>query len=324
VLFDHPAFEAAALRAIERIRPDVIVVVLSRLGSLLEQIRRRFPAIPVVLDLIDALGANMRRRAERERWLAPLWRREAERLDAWDARLIERSAAATVVAERDRRALLNGAAALAPRAGAPAPESLERRLRVLPVGLELEDEMPRVSPRRETVVLTGNLGYFPTVEGARYFAGEVWPRLREMRPEVAWLLAGARPAKAIRDLGGLDGVDVLPNPADLGAVLAEASVSIAPLRAGSGTPIKILEAMAAGVPVVTTAAGRAGLDGLPEGAVEVADTAEDYAEKVALLLGEPERRRRQRALAWRWLRSRHHAPRVVERFEEQLRGLIAR
>ena len=316
-LFRHGAFEEAALRAVASIQPDVVVVVLSRLGHVHRALRRRYPRLPVVLDLIDALVANMRRRAEREKWLAPLWLREARRLDAWDAGLAQDSAAATVVAERDREALLEAV---------DARDQLDERLHVIPFGLDVPSG-PHVQNRPAsasgekpelTIVLTGNLGYFPTVEGARFFAQEVWPRVRQRHKGARWLLAGARPAKSIRDLATLDGVEVQANPPDLAAVLKDATVSIAPLRAGSGTPIKILEAMVAGVPVVTTPAGRDGLDELPEGAVTVADGAEAFADQVGDLLSDPERRHRQAETAWRWERDRHHLPRVGERFEALL------
>ncbi|MEO1369469.1 MAG: glycosyltransferase family 4 protein, partial [Acidobacteriota bacterium] len=276
LLYAHRSFRRAALRSVRRLAPDVVVVVLSRLGDLAEGLGDA--GVPVVVDLVDALGANMERRAERERWLSPLWRREARRLFDWDRRLVGRVAAATVVAERDRRAIL------APGPGAPGPprtpdgaeeaRDLAATLRVMPFGLDVPPPAPR-SAVDETVVLTGNLGYFPTVEGARWFAAAVWPRIRRRRPRARWVLAGSRPAPAIRAAASSEGVELVEHPPDLGVYLAAARVAIAPLRAGSGTPIKILEAMSRDVPVVSTSAGRDGLDGLPKGALAVADAAAD-------------------------------------------------
>lgn len=316
-LYDAPAFRRAVLEEVERTAPDVVILTLSRLGSLEPALR----GIPVVVDLIDALGANMRRRAERQPALGWLWEREARRLEVWEAELIERSALATVVAERDRLAL--------EKARRPAKLAGGGRLEVVPFGLDVPGGLParpEGSREKETVALTGNLGYFPTRDAARWFASGAWPALRAARPGCRWLIAGARPGppmeRLAREAGR--GVTLIADPPSLHDLLARATVSIAPLFAGSGTPIKILEAMALGVPVVTTPRGAAGLDALPPGAVAVAEDAGDFARAVEALLASPERRRQQADLAFRWLRGRHHLPRVAERFEALLAATVGR
>ncbi|MEM1177508.1 MAG: glycosyltransferase family 4 protein [Acidobacteriota bacterium] len=318
-LFEHAAFDAAVDRAVSRLSPDVVVVVLSRLGALAAQLcgprKAGGRSTPVLVDLVDSLGANMERRADRERWLAPLWRREARRLHAWDRDLLSKVRAATVVAERDRRAILDAG---------PDDQALEEKLRVAPFALDVAASAP---PRElagaadGAVVLTGNLGYFPTVEGARWFASAVWPLVRRRRPGARWVLAGSRPAPAIRAAASEPGVELVENPPDLGAILGEAAVAIAPLRAGSGTPIKILEAMAAGVATVTTPAGAEGLDELPEGCLAVASAPEDFADRVVDLLENRAAAAQQAASARRWLLARHHLPRAVGRFEAVLREI---
>ncbi|MEM8997593.1 MAG: glycosyltransferase family 4 protein, partial [Acidobacteriota bacterium] len=106
--------------------------------------------------------------------------------------------------------------------------------------------------------------------------------------------------------------------------LDRARVAIAPLRAGSGTPIKILEAMSKDVPVVTTPAGRAGLDELPDGSLAVADSAPDFADRVVGLLEDLDAGERQAALARRWLVARHDLPGVVAGFEALLGEVVDR
>ncbi|MEO1087023.1 MAG: glycosyltransferase family 4 protein, partial [Acidobacteriota bacterium] len=120
------------------------------------------------------------------------------------------------------------------------------------------------------------------------------------------------------------GVELVEHPPDLGVYLAKAAVAIAPLRAGSGTPIKILEAMSADVPVVTTSAGGDGLDELPDGGLAVADSAPDFADRVVNLLEDREAGVRQAALARRWLVARHDLPRVVAGFEALLEEVVDR
>lgn len=287
---------------LERFRPDVVVPVLSRVGWLTEP----DSGVPAVIDLVDSLGLNMENRARRQLLARPFLLWEARRVAAWDRRLVRRLAAAAVVSERDRRAIANG-----------APE-LTEKVHVIPFGIEVPEEPPE-PPGGRIVLLSGNLGYFPTVDGARWFADAVWPRLRERRPDLDWWLAGARPPRAIRRLGRLPGVRVHADPPDLAELRRRAAVAVVPLRSGSGTPIKILEAMADGVPVVTTSDGCRGLDGVADGAVAVADDPEGFAEAVARLAGDRPAALSQSRLAWEWVRERHALARVVEPFERLLR-----
>jgi len=69
-------------------------------------------------------------------------------------------------------------------------------------------------------------------------------------PEARWVLAGARPPRAVRRLAALPGVEVHPDVPDLDPYLAAATVAVAPMPTGSGVPMKVLEAWAAGIPVV--------------------------------------------------------------------------
>jgi glycosyltransferase involved in cell wall biosynthesis len=307
-LHRHRRFQRAVRREREEFRPDVAVVVLSRLGDVLEEL----DGVPAAVDMIDALSLNMAERARRERGVRQLlFRWEAARMSRWEQRVARQARFSTVVAERDRRALIAGV------------EELDSKVRVLPLGLPLAHQEPLAVARQPIVALTGNLGYFPTVDGTRWFARRVWPRVRDRHPEAEWWLAGSRPARAVRRLAELPGVRLFADPDDLSSIAHRAAVAIAPLSSGSGTPIKILEAIAASVPVVTTPRGAAGLDDLPAGAVLIADRPEDFADAVVRLLTDPDLARRQTVAARRWLQTRHDLEVVASDFEALLEEAIA-
>lgn len=302
-LYDVPGFDRAVGDTIDELEPDIAVGVLARLGPVLLDL-----PLPTVVDLVDCLGLNMAQRAVRQPWLRPFWLWESRRMLDWERRLVQRLDAATVVSERDRAALA-------------ASGPLDRLPEVVPLGLE-PSETP-AHGRRKVVLLSGNLGYFPTVEGALWFAREVWPRVLAAVPDAELWLAGSRPARPLVELAGRPGVRLLRDPEDLGAIRRQAAVAIAPLRAGSGTAIKILEAMADELPVVTTSFGHQGLDAIEGGEVRLADHPEDFAAAVEELLRAPEAAREQVQAASSWLWRRHALAASGDAFERLLERVAA-
>lgn len=307
-LFRQRTFYREIERQVEIFRPDVAVVLLSRLGDMVPALGD----VPVVLDFVDALALNMAHRAELDRRLGFVWRRESRSFQGWDPEVLSRIQLGTVVAERDRRSILD----------AVPPELQEQtaaKLKVLPFGLDLPDALPKVQAEsRPRMILTGNLGYFPTVDGALWLAEHVWPEVHRRRPDAVWQLAGSRPSAALGRLAERPGIELIENPPDLEPVRRGAAVSIAPLRSGSGTPIKILEAIASGVPVLTTVKGQEGLDEIPPGAVAVSDGAEEWIEVLCERLGGPGGDRTAVETAWAWLKDRHDLARLSGRFESLL------
>jgi glycosyltransferase involved in cell wall biosynthesis len=144
-------------------------------------------------------------------------------------------------------------------------------------------------------VFSGNMEYHPNRSAVRFFRREVWPLLRSRRPELVWRLVGKNP-EAVRAFTGDDSrIEVTGEVEDAVRELAKSKVAVVPLLAGSGTRLKILEAWAAGTPVVSTTIGAEGLpvrDGqhllLVNGASELAGAVErllacsDLREKLAV------------------------------------------
>jgi glycosyltransferase involved in cell wall biosynthesis len=152
-------------------------------------------------------------------------------------------------------------------------------------------EVPDPVGRREvsdppTVLFQGTLRYPPNAEGARFFVREVLPLLREAVPWVRLRLVGTT-APALAALDDPPAVTLVGQVPDIAAELAGADLVVVPLRFGSGTRLKVLEAFAQKVPVVSTALGAEGL-GVRDGVhLLVADTPVDLAAACARLLGDP-------------------------------------
>ena len=128
---------------------------------------------------------------------------------------------------------------------------------VYPNSIPLAPSPPRLE--ENVIIFSGNLEYHPNVAGVRYFRNEIWPELRARWPGLVWRLIGKNPQGVSRIVGGDPRIELTGPVADAIPELARAKVAIVPVLAGSGTRVKIIEAWAAGVPVVSTPLGAEGL-----------------------------------------------------------------
>jgi GT2 family glycosyltransferase/SAM-dependent methyltransferase len=146
----------------------------------------------------------------------------------------------------------------------------------------------RTTPPAATggVVFVAGFAHPPNVDAARWFVGEVFPRIRAVHPGVPLTLIGSHPAKSVRSLAG-EGVTVTGFVTDeqLEQYYATARVAVCPLRFGAGVKLKVVEAMHHGVPLVTTPIGAQGLNGV-DAVCDVAADAASFAAAVVRLLGD--------------------------------------
>lgn len=202
--------------------------------------------------------------------------RTAQLLRSLEDKLLARCDAHAVCSERERQSL----ASRAPGA----------RIEVIPNGVDVEyySEGSGRGERddRNAVLFVGSMDYGPNIEGAVLLVREVWPVLRARHPHLRLLLVGSRPAPEVRSLAQVPGVTVTGTVEDVRSYYREASAAVVPLRVGGGTRLKIMEAMACGVPVVSTTLGAEGL-GVEHGRdLLIADTAAEMAAAVASLVND--------------------------------------
>jgi len=157
---------------------------------------------------------------------------------------------------------------------------------VVPNGVDTGRFQPTPVPAAPRVVFTGALDTTPNADGALWFCQSVLPLVRAEFPGVQVDLVGARPGTDVLALGALPGVSVHPDVPTVEPFLAAGRVAVVPLRIGSGSRLKALEALAAGRPVVGTSIGLEGLDLRPGHEVLVADQPADFAAAVVRLLGD--------------------------------------
>jgi glycosyltransferase involved in cell wall biosynthesis len=134
------------------------------------------------------------------------------------------------------------------------------------------------------IVFSGNMEYPPNTSAVRFFRVRVWPLLRARWPGLVWRVLGKNPAAVAAYTSGDPQIELLGEIDDAVVELARARVAVVPLLAGSGTRLKILEAWAAGVPVVSTTLGAEGLPVRDGEHLLIADDAQSFAAAVSRLL----------------------------------------
>ena len=144
--------------------------------------------------------------------------------------------------------------------------------------------VPTVAAEPGALVFVANLSYLPSRDAVLYFGREIFPRIRNEMPSVKWYVVGEDPESVRRAFRNDPGIIFTGYVDDVREYVARSQVVVVPLRAGGGTRLKILEAMAMGRPVVSTSLGAEGLE-LRDGTdILVADTPEAFASAVLRVL----------------------------------------
>lgn len=231
---------------------------------------RAFSEIPTFLDLIDFISLNLQRRLRAKRsatW--PLLNLEYQRMVRYERQMIGTADLAAAVSHAD---IL--------RAG----QERNSKVAWIPNGIDSEHFSPKSSGyERGMLLFTGNMGYFPNVEAATYFCNRIFPLVRNHLPDSRFYIVGANPARKVRQLAQQPSVTVTGTVPDVRPYYDLAHVFVCPMQTGAGMQNKILEAMAMGVPVVTTSLSNGGIGAQHGKQILVADQPDAFAKQVVKL-----------------------------------------
>jgi polysaccharide biosynthesis protein PslH len=197
----------------------------------------------------------------------------ARKLRALEAMLLAEGDSVLVVSARERQALL----ARAPGASVHVIENGVDTAHYANLGSPTALEKPNV-------IFVGSMDYHANIDAAIWFATELWPTIRSDHPTLEFKIVGRAPPKTVQALATLPGVIVTGGVPDVRPFYRDALAAVVPLRVGGGTRLKILEGMAAGVPIVSTTLGAEGLEAVPDREILIADTAAAFRASLGRLI----------------------------------------
>ena len=180
------------------------------------------------------------------------------------------------------------------------------------------------APAPATLLFVGSFAHAPNVDAVRWFAREVLPALHRRRPDLRVVIAGPQPPPDIVRLANDTRVEVPGFVADLKPLYASATAFIAPIRVVAGVRVKLLEAFAARIPVVSTRAAAEGLDVVHGRELLLAEGATEFAEQTLRLLGDPALGRALAAEARRAVEDRYDWSSIAAAMEDEYRTALAR
>jgi glycosyltransferase involved in cell wall biosynthesis len=194
-----------------------------------------------------------------------------------------------------------------------------------PTGVDVDFFSPPAPVRSNGhVVFIGSMDWLPNIDGVLYFTEKILPLIRLRIPDCGLTIAGRFPDERIRRLAVRDRqITVTGTVEDIRPYLWHAGVAIVPLRIGDGTRLKVYEAMAAKVPVVSTSIGAEGLDYADGQNILIADDPQRFAGECVRLLRDRTERERISAAAWRMVTEKYSWEAVTQTFERILEQTVA-
>ena len=250
-------------QAIKDIQPDLIVVSMVDLAEYITFGKTDIPCVLIdhncefgVIQRMASLATSVRSRLRYEM----TWRKYA----VWEARILKQFDRVVMPNKEDKDKMQQFS-------------PLVRNITVIPNAADTDYYNPACwSPEGPVLVYNGALTYSPNFDAVLYYKEKIYPGLKRIYPDVQLLVTGRYDGINVDRLTDCPGIKLTGYMEDMRDVLYRSAACIIPVRQGGGMRLKIPEAMAAGVPVVSTGMGAEGLECIHEKHLLIADTADDF------------------------------------------------
>lgn len=272
-------FEQKLIHLLQTNHYDVIQFSGIELGSYLPVIQAHQSTARVLYDALNAEAELQRviyhidRQNLKRLPIAIYSYLQAQRIENFEKWLCQSVDGVIAVSEEDRDFLIQ-------HRGAP--------IFVMSNGIFVDEYTPPPYNTREEnqLVYTGKMDYRPNVDAIEWFASSMLPTIRQQQPAVHLTIVGRNPHPRIQPYAEQDDITITGWVDSVQPYLHAATVFIVPLRMGSGTRLKILEAMASGCAIISTSIGAAGINDDVMQAIRIADNEDEFIQSVVSLLGD--------------------------------------
>ena len=249
-------------------KPDVIHIETIRMAEYLKFVAK----IPIVIDLIDALSLNMKRRMEKESIIKkiPLFI-ESKLLFKYEKNIIKKFDNIMIISENDKKYFQTN------------------ELIVNPMGTFINDEYLlkyKDIIKENAIVFHGSMYYFPNVQAVKILLEKIYPELKKKIPDLKIYIVGKDPGKDVMKYNDNKNIFVTGLVDDVCKYLLMCKVGVYPLETGTGMQTKILEALACGIPIVASNMAVQGIPGINGEHYISANNEKEFCDKTILLLND--------------------------------------
>ncbi|MFO7979156.1 MAG: glycosyltransferase [Bacteroidales bacterium] len=250
-------------------QPDHIYCQLIRMAHYLKDVKT-----DKTIDYQDVFSKGLKRRMEIAPWyLKPVLNIEYQRVMKYEARVFDFFDKKTIISLPDREAI-----------GHPRKEEIV----IIPNGVDTTFFQPLNTEKTFDLIFSGNMGYPPNINAARYLVKQIMPLVWQHDPGISLVLAGTNPSPAVKALAG-ERVRITGWVNDMRHYYGRARIFVAPMQIGTGLQNKVLEAMAMKLPCITSPLANQAL-GAQEGKdILIGNNPENYAKQIVTLLNDPEK-----------------------------------
>jgi len=248
-------------------RPDHVFCQLLRMAEYVKD----YHHCPKTIDYMDALSKGMERRITTEPWYKSwFFRMEFRRLARYERAIFDYFEHKVIISKQDRNYILH-----------PKREEIH----VIPNGVDASFFTFPPQEKKYDLLFTGNFSYPPNIEAACFIAKEILPELKAKGYDLTLLLSGANPHARVKALAS-DRITVTGWVDDIRMSYAQSRIFVAPMFIGTGLQNKLLEAMASGLPCITTPLANNALGAVNQENILLAEQSSGFVEKIIEFLTE--------------------------------------